>query len=624
MLESLRNFLTGPRLFIVIACCALPFVFLGTSSLSTAFGGSLGTINGEDVSESDFQVATNITIQKFKNVYGDDFDFNMLDEEIQIEQIKQELMVQKVLLSNARNFGMINKTSEKEAKKTIVKNPSFQVDGIFSESVFEAQVNSTGQTKDEYIELSTELTASEMFRSAISSISFATEEESRKLAMLLEQTVNIDFIKIDFDSLKQDIFNTDEELSQYYESNQVLFYSDEERAFSYIILTADDYKDKVSIPDGYLETAYSEYLSRANERSQTRISHIMINKNNHASLEDAYIVVEDIKLKLKNGESFSELASIYSDDIVSRDTGGDLEYYSADIFPVEFGEAIKDLLIGETSPIVEIDESFHILQVTELNEAKILPMLEVQEQLINELIAAESVALMNDDFMQLDDMISSNSSIESIGETLSQNVLSTKNLTINNFEFDSNDSRIIDYIFSPESEIGVTETIELDNSFIILSINMIEDASLINFDDVKSTVSEYLSDIKATEKKSLLILDINKAKSNGISDEVISDYAFITKDSFVEVGRGSSLMPPEVVSELFKYSSGESVSMDSNDGDAYIVDVLKLNQPNDEDIVKLLEQYQAFAEQKTAQGISNIINKELFDSARVNLDNSLL
>ena len=49
MMDSLRNFLTGPRLFIVIAACALPFVFLGTSSLGTVFQGSIGTINGENV-----------------------------------------------------------------------------------------------------------------------------------------------------------------------------------------------------------------------------------------------------------------------------------------------------------------------------------------------------------------------------------------------------------------------------------------------------------------------------------------------------------------------------------------------------------------------------------------------
>ena len=75
-MESLRNFLTGPRLFIVIAACALPFVFLGTSSLGSTFQSSFGSVNGEDITQADLQVATNMTVQKFKNVYGDDFDFN--------------------------------------------------------------------------------------------------------------------------------------------------------------------------------------------------------------------------------------------------------------------------------------------------------------------------------------------------------------------------------------------------------------------------------------------------------------------------------------------------------------------------------------------------------------------
>ena len=624
MLESLRNFLTGPRLFIVIACCALPFVFLGTSSLSTAFGGSLGTINGEDVTESDFQVATNITIQQFKSVYGEDFDFNMLDEETQLDQIKQQLIVQKVLLSNARNFGMINKTSEKEAKKSIIKNPAFQVDGIFNESVFEAQVNSTGQTKDEYIELTSKLMAAESYRSAVSSISFATQQESLDLAMLLEQTIDIDFIKIDFDALKQNISNTDDELTQYYSDNQILFYSDEKRSFSYIILSADNYEDKVVIPEDYLENAYSEYLSKANERSQTRISHIMVDKSNHATSEEAYAVIESVNVKLDSGESFSELVATFSDDFVSRDTGGDLEYYSADIFPVEFGEAIKGLSIGDTSSIVEIDESFHILKVTELTEAEILPLSEVEDKFITELVSAESVALMNDDFIELDDMISSNSSIESIGDALTQDIFSSKSFTASNFTFDINDTRIVDYIFSSESEIGVAEAIELDNSFIILSINNIEEASLISYENVKDTVASYLSDIKAVEKKSLLVEQLNLAKSNETFNEFISDYSFIIKDSFVEVGRNSSLMPPEILSELFKYSPLETVSMDSNNGDMYMVDVLKLNQPSDDDIDKLLEEYQNFAEQKNSQMMSDIINKELFDSARVNLTNSAL
>ena len=88
MMESLRNFLTGPRLFIVIAACALPFVFLGTSSLGSTFQQTFGSINGEDITQEDLQIANNIAIQKFRNIYGDDFNLDDLEESIQLEAIE--------------------------------------------------------------------------------------------------------------------------------------------------------------------------------------------------------------------------------------------------------------------------------------------------------------------------------------------------------------------------------------------------------------------------------------------------------------------------------------------------------------------------------------------------------
>jgi peptidyl-prolyl cis-trans isomerase D len=621
MLESLRNFLTGPRLFIVIACCALPFVFLGTSSLSTAFGGSLGTINGEDVTETDFQIATNITIQKFKSVYGEEFDFNLLDEATQVDQIKQELTVQKVLLSKARNLGMVNSNSKKVAKKNIIKNPVFQIDGVFDESVFEAQVNSNGQTKDTYIDLMTELTAAELFRSALSSINFVTKEESLELAKLSEQSLDINFLKINFNSLKESISNNNDELNEYYANNQGLFYSDEERSFKYIVLTAKDYKDKVTVPEGFVENAYAEYLLKANERSQTRISHIMVNKSNHESSEDAFKAIEDIKSSLDTGADFSELASSFSDDIVSKDTGGDLEYFSSDIFPVEFGEAINGLEIGALSPIVELDDSFHIIKVTEINEVEVLSLTNLEKKIVSDLVTSESLALLNDDFIELDNMIASNSSIESIGEVLSEEILSSNSYSVNNFKFDINDRRISDYVFSSESEAGVTYAIELEDSFIVLSISDIKESSLMSLEDVSSEVSDYLSSMKAVEKKALIVSEIDSAKTDGTLESVIAGYEFIAKDNFVGVKRNSSLLPPEILSEVFKYSAGEQVYVDSNNGDMYLVDVLKLNLPSDEYISEVLEQYQNLAQERASQNMSVIMNEDLFDNARVNLNN---
>ena len=53
-----------------------------------------------------WQIAANIAEDRLKRVYGDDFDLSQLDQEIQFDQIKQELISQKVLLSQARSLGL--------------------------------------------------------------------------------------------------------------------------------------------------------------------------------------------------------------------------------------------------------------------------------------------------------------------------------------------------------------------------------------------------------------------------------------------------------------------------------------------------------------------------------------
>ena len=158
MLESVRNFLTGPRLVFIIAICALPFVFLGTSSLTTVFSGSIGTINGEEVTEWDFQNASAKVSQNLQDRFGEDFDINLLGEEFQLGQIRQELIAEKVLLAEARSIGLINKESIKNAKKFIVTNQMFfDENGMFDEGIYGARVNAMGHTKETYIDLVSKL-----------------------------------------------------------------------------------------------------------------------------------------------------------------------------------------------------------------------------------------------------------------------------------------------------------------------------------------------------------------------------------------------------------------------------------------------------------------------------------
>ena len=620
-MESLRNFLSGPRLIIVVLVCALPFVFLGTSSLTSVFGGSFGTINGEDVTETDLQLASNTAVQRFKSIYGEEFDFDMLDDDLRMESIKQELIVQKVLQSGARSLGLINNNTTDEAKKSIIRNPQFQINGIFDENVYEAQVNSNGYTKEGYIELMTNLLASELYRSSLTGLNFATDYEIFELTKLLEKSSDIEFTKLSYSGLKNEIVNTSDELIEFYDNNQILFFSNEERSFNYIVLSQDSYKDDVVVPESYIEDAYEEYLDNFSNSAQVRFSHIMVEKSNYETRDLAFEVIIKAEDLINSGVDFSEVVSDLSEDIITKDIGGDLEYFDSEIFPEEFGLAIASLGLNETSGVIELDETFHILKVTELNVQEPLAESQIKDELINELVETESYALMNDDFDILDEMITEGSSIEQIAEYISKTLEESELYTQENYSFDINNSEIRNYLFSPDSKLNVPYAIELDDMVIVMSLNNLIEPALMNYEEVADNVGELLAESKAAEKLNLLEEELNSIADAQDKQSFIEAYNFVTTDTFVDVKRYSSLLPQEVLSAVFNAKAGEVLKINAQNGDKYFVDIIAFKQPNESEINEIIEEYKSFAEERSASKMSEVINEDVFESARVNLNN---
>jgi peptidyl-prolyl cis-trans isomerase D len=583
----------------------------------------LGSVNGENVTEADWQIAANFTEDRLKKIYGENFDLSQLDEDIQINQIKQELISQKVLLSEARSLGFINKDTERQAKVAIIKNQSFHLDGFFDEDIYEAQINASGHTKESYIDLMSDIMASGIFRNSLAASGFVTEFEVKELAEILEQTADINFIKVDFNLLKQQIENSEEEITDFYNSNEILFFSEEERSVKYFILESEEYNSLVEVPNNYVEDAYEEYIQQANNRNEIRFSHIMIEKNNYSSDEDAFNVINEVMLKLNSGDSFSNLAKEFSEDIVSKDNDGDLEYFDAEIFPEEFAVALKNMKLNDTSEIVELDETFHILKITEFNEFDLMTMEQMRDSIVQELINSESSALMNDDYEIIDEMIFSGSSLVSISASLSKELLEKKQLTQSNFDFILTEQNIKDFIFSPDSDLNKPNIFSVGNSIIVIQVEDITEPKLLAIDKVQNEVIEYLSLQKTNDKMNLLMSELAIAKEEDSIENFLSAYDFLSKESFVAIKRYSSLLPREVISKVFEVLPGSSVSIDSSNGDKYFVDLININKPSQELIEESYDQYKTFTEDRVSKNLTDIVSDEIFNSAKVNLTGNI-
>ena len=580
---------------------------------------SYGSVNGEYISELDFSFAANMRANKLKETYGEEFDFNELDAQIQTTLINQELISQKVFLSEVRSLGLINNQETNITKKIIVNEPAYKNElGNFDEAIFESFVGQNGFSKNEYIELSTNLNVVEKYKSALSASTFQLTSETRGLASILEKKADIDFIKIDFKQLKNTIKNSLEDQVAYYNDNKEIFLSDELRSFDYFALTADDYKNKVNIPDNYASEYYESYLLKANASEQKRIAHVMVDKSNYESVADAQEKIDNISSNIQSDSSFEKIVAEYSEDIVTKDNGGDLEFFDEEIFPPEFSNALVGLNEGDITSIIELEDSFHILKVTEVLKDKIRSFEDIEKEVIEELIFSESLALLNDDFSQLDDLALEGQSFADLAnyvnaETSSMDLQSTS--TIGDL-----DEKVQNIIFDEFIQINTPQVIDLDGSLYVVSVSEIKAPELKLFSEVQTEVNNDLININASLKKSEIEKEFGLLSTTEEKKSFEEQNSFASFETFKDIKRYSSLLPQEVITEIFNASTGFELSVTSSNGDHYFVNIKNFNPPSQEEIDEASAQYSSFDTERLISRMNGILSDDLFDNAKVNLN----
>lgn len=109
-------------------------------------------------------------------------------------------------------------------------------------------------------------------------------------------------------------------------------------------------------------------LDRKGDRTeiiQTKVSHILIKAESKVAKKQASKKLFQIRQRIANGESFEELARIYSDDTGSAANGGSLNWVSPGEMVKPFEAAFQQIALNEVSEPVDTQFGMHILKVEE-------------------------------------------------------------------------------------------------------------------------------------------------------------------------------------------------------------------------------------------------------------------
>lgn len=202
-----------------------------------------------------------------------------------------------------------------------------------------------------------------------------------------------DLIKTNFkdDNGKFDEKSLKEQIYALYGITDIDKFKDIIRLNYYRTEAVNDYA-KNSVTDKQIQKYYDE-----NVYGDISCKHILITPavTDNMSDEDktkadkeALQKAKDIIKKLKNGESFDDLAKEYSDDTSNKDKGGDLGYFNTGDMLEEFEKAAFALKKGKyTTTPVKTKYGYHIILKTDEKEK---PSLEDKKEEIINTLASEA------------------------------------------------------------------------------------------------------------------------------------------------------------------------------------------------------------------------------------------
>jgi peptidyl-prolyl cis-trans isomerase D len=476
-----------------------------------------------------------------------------------------------------------------------------------------------GYSPDEYIRLVQESISLNSLTNAMSVSAFPIEKDIITMAAMLETSRDINFIKIN----KADLENSQKaslvEGQEFYDANPFLFLSQEQRDFSYIVLTFDAFKEQVNVPDGYMAEAYADYIDDIEGQMQNRISHYMVEKSNYNSSDDARQAIDKVLKDIQSGIlTFENAVTESSDDEGSKDSFGDLGLSSGDAFPEEFETAIADMSLNELSKVLELDDSFHILKLTEVLKPEVKTLAFMEKQLLEELVDAEALALMQEGFLDLESMVLEGSTLGELADAANQSISITGLQNIEEINLKGFDNYSPEDLFDAAIMPNKIEIFESEDSYAFVMLTQKLESSVHPFIDV---AEKAIAEVRSQKANQLIEEFSQDAEAILSGSKALPDIAGISNETFKNVKRFSSLLPSDVISETFESSIGKLVTSSAFNGDHYWAQSSNEVIPSESSIGDSIDQYRDFYTDGLGKQYSGLIDKAFKKNQKVRLKN---
>jgi len=137
-----------------------------------------------------------------------------------------------------------------------------------------------------------------------------------------------------------------------------------------------------------IETYYVDHKDDFKEEDKVKLRMIVLTNAPEADTTQTRKLAEEIVAKLKEGASFGEMASIYSQGSQARQQG-EWDWVEKSVLRKELADVAFSLKPGEQSGVIETPGAFYIMLVEDKHEAHVKPLPEVRDEIEKLLLGKE-------------------------------------------------------------------------------------------------------------------------------------------------------------------------------------------------------------------------------------------
>lgn len=544
--------------FLLLLIIVPSFAFVGLESYlrMSDRDPAVARVDGQDISQREWDAAQSRQLERFRQMFGEQFNPSMFDTPEARQSTLEGLLAQKALSSHVmKNYLTV---SDDQVRTTILEiqgltNP----DGSFNKQRYQALLSAQGLTPERFEANVRHELAMQQVNLSIQNSAFAPKTVASQIATLNQQKREVQELLFGWQGFKSQISITDAMINEFYNKNSTQFEVPETVRIEYLVLSPEVVASRIEVSDAEIKAFYEQNIARYKAPEQRRASHILISAAKEASATDkaaakakAEKILEQVR---KNPNDFARLAKENSQDAVSAERGGDLNFFGKGDMVKPFEDAVFALKEGEISGLVQTDFGFHIIRVTGIKASTTRELAEVRFGIADEIKrqqAGKKYAEMAEIFSNM--VYEQSDSLKPVADKLGLKIDTAQNLTRkpnpalpNTAAF--NQPKFLTAIFSDEALRAKrnTEAIEVGTGVLIAG-RVIEHKPVtrVPVSEVRSAIEENLIGI---ESEKLAV----KAGEARLAELRSGGQAEFGPSRFVSRNDGGGL-PPSAVSAIMK------------------------------------------------------------------------